>query len=199
MGRVRAKQTDTAPAARQSRAIVMHGDRLRGQGIWQRRSTWRPAAYTVGGTIHIIVNNLIALRAAGARTILAVRLGHCKRQYVPVFHVNGEDPDASCALAVGRRLPRPIWQRRVVDIIGYRRHVIAKSMIHYYPAARLRTHQESCASLAHYSERIGVQPMQIVENVRKEYEEEQTKARAIRKIPQLRKLPEYWSPTARTF
>src|SRR6267154_1564371 len=44
-----------------------------------------------------------------------------------------------------------------------------------------------------YSERIGVQPMQIVENVRKEYEEEQTKARAIRKIPQLRKLPEYWS------
>jgi len=37
--------------------------------------------------------------------------------------------------------------------------------------------------------------MQIVENVRKEYEEEQSKAREIKKIPHLRQLPEYWSPT----
>src|SRR3981189_1244754 len=32
------------------------------------------------------------------------------------------------------------------------------------------------------------------EAVRKEYEEEQTKARALRKIPHLRKLPDYWAP-----
>ena len=34
----------------------------------------------------------------------------------------------------------------------------------------------------------------MVEAVRKEYEEEQTKARALRKIPHLRKLPDYWAP-----
>src|SRR5260370_38353798 len=35
--------------------------------------------------------------------------------------------------------------------------------------------------------------MQIVEGIRKEYEEEQSKAREIKKIPHLRQLPEYWS------
>src|ERR1700739_1099954 len=35
--------------------------------------------------------------------------------------------------------------------------------------------------------------MQVVENIRKEYEEEQSKPREIKKIPHLRQLPDYWS------
>src|ERR1700739_3313151 len=35
--------------------------------------------------------------------------------------------------------------------------------------------------------------MQVVENIRKEYEEEQSKARKIKKIPHWGQLPDYWS------
>jgi 2-oxoglutarate dehydrogenase E1 component len=45
-----------------------------------------------------------------------------------------------------------------------------------------------------YAEETGIDPAPMVEAIRKEYEEEQTKARAIKKIPHLRKLPEYWAP-----
>ena len=40
----------------------------------------------------------------------------------------------------------------------------------------------------------GIDSTLMADAVRKEYEEEQTKARALRKIPQLRKLPDYWTP-----
>src|SRR5215470_12692189 len=72
MGRARAKQTrhgvqpggyvDRSPAIlNKVWAIVMHGDAaFAGQGIWAETLNLADlAAYTVGGTIHIIVNNLI--------------------------------------------------------------------------------------------------------------------------------------------
>jgi len=118
-----------------------------------------------------------------------------KRQYVPVFHVNGEDPDA--VVRVGKLAAdyrAQFGSDVVVDIIGYRRHGHSEVDDPTITQPRVYERIKNHAPLWRiYSERIGVQPMQIVENVRKEYEEEQTKARAIRKIPQLRKLPEYWS------
>src|SRR4029077_2830312 len=45
-----------------------------------------------------------------------------------------------------------------------------------------------------YAQRTGMDSSLMVEAVRKEYEEEQAKARALRKIPHLRKLPDYWAP-----
>ena len=71
MGRARAKQTRHGVRGAQidrSRetlnkvwGIVMHGDAaFAGQGIWAETLNLADlAAYTVGGTIHIIVNNLI--------------------------------------------------------------------------------------------------------------------------------------------
>src|SRR5439155_38900 len=83
----------------------------------------------------------------------------------------------------------------VVDIIGYRRHghsevddpTITQPLLY----ERIKNHSPLWKI---YAERSGIDSTQIAEVVRKEYEEEQTKARALKKIPHLRKLPEYWAP-----
>src|ERR1700722_6851936 len=62
MGRARAKQTRLGEdSAKTVVPIVMHGDAaFAGQGIWAETLNLADLkAYTVGGTIHIVVNNLI--------------------------------------------------------------------------------------------------------------------------------------------
>src|SRR5207237_143859 len=77
--------------------IVMHGDAaFAGQGIWAETLNFADLrAYTVGGTIHIIVNNLIGFTTPPHQEHSARFASDiAKRQSVPIFHVNGEDPDA---------------------------------------------------------------------------------------------------------
>ncbi len=199
MGRARAKQTRYgAGSASQVVPIVMHGDAaFAGQGIWAETLNLADLkGYTVGGTIHIIVNNLIGFTTRPEQehsSLFASDLA--KRQSVPVFHVNGEDPDA--VVRVGKLAAdyrSEFGSDVVVDLIGYRRHghseVDDPTITQPRLYDRIKNHQPLWRI---YSESIGVQPMQIVENVRKEYEEEQSKAREIKKIPHLRQLPDYWS------
>ncbi len=199
MGRARAKQTRYgAGSAKKVVPIVMHGDAaFAGQGIWAETLNLADLqAYTVGGSIHIIVNNLIGFTTRPEQehsSRFASDLA--KRQSVPVFHVNGEDPDA--VVRVGKLAAEyraQFGSDVVVDLIGYRRHGHSEVDDPTITQPRLYDRIKNHPPLWRiYSERIGVQPMQIVENVRKEYEVEQSKAREIRKIPHLRQLPEYWS------
>jgi 2-oxoglutarate dehydrogenase E1 component len=199
MGRARAKQTRYGfGSAKKVVPIVMHGDAaFAGQGIWAETLNLADLkAYTVGGTIHIIVNNLIGFTTRPEQehsSRFASDLA--KRQSVPVFHVNGEDPDA--VVRVGKLAAEyraQFGSDVVVDLIGYRRHGHSEVDDPTITQPRLYDRIKNHPPLWRiYSERIGVQPMQIVENVRKEYEEEQSKAREIKKIPHLRQLPEYWS------
>src|SRR6266404_983368 len=199
IGRVRAKQTRYgAGSAAKVVPIVMHGDAaFAGQGIWAETLNLADLqAYTVGGTIHIIVNNLIGFTTRPAQEHSSRFASDiAKRQYVPVFHVNGEDPDA--VVRVGKLAAEyraQFGSDVVVDIIGYRRHghseVDDPTITQPRVYDRIKNHPQLWRI---YAERIGVQPMQIVEDVRKEYEEEQSKAREIKKIPHLRQLPNYWS------
>src|SRR5713101_950025 len=199
MGRARAKQARYGAGSRNKIVpIDMHGDAaFAGQGIWAETLNLADLkGYTVGGTIHIIVNNLIGFTTLPAQehsSRFASDLA--KRQSVPIFHVNGEDPDA--VVRVGKLAAEyraQFGSDVVVDLIGYRRHghsevddpTITPPLLY----ERIKNHAPLWKI---YSERIGVQPMQIVENVRKEYEVEQNNAREIKKIPHLRKLPDYWS------
>src|SRR6202045_2285138 len=208
VGRVRAKQTryglrgpyvDHSPETLNKVVpIVMHGDAaFAGQGIWAETLNLADLqAYTVGGTIHIIVNNLIGFTTRPAQEQSSRFASDiAKRQSVPVFHVNGEDPDA--VVRVGKLAAEyraQFGSDVVVDLIGYRRHGHSEVDDPTITQPRLYDRIKNHPPLWRiYSERIGVQPMKIVENVRKEYEEEQSKARETKKIPQLRQLPEYWS------
>src|SRR5258707_7091008 len=209
VGRARAKQTryglrgpyvDRSPETLNKVVpIVMHGDAaFAGQGIWAETLNFADLrAYTVGGTIHIIVNNLIRFTTQPVQEHSSrFASDMAKRQSVPIFHVNGEDPDA--VVRIGRLAAEyraTFGSDVVVDIIGYRRHghseVDNPTITQPLRYERIKNHAPLWKI---YAEHTGIDSTQIVEAVRKEYEEEQTKARALKKIPHLRKLPEYWAP-----
>ena len=209
VGRARAKQTryglrgpyvDRSPETLNKVVpIVMHGDAaFAGQGVFAETMNFADLrAYTVGGTIHIIVNNLIGFTTRPAQehsSRFASDLA--KRQSVPIFHVNGEDPDAVVRIGkLAAEYRATFGSDVVVDIIGYRRHghsevddpTITQPLLY----ERIKNHAPLWKI---YAEHTGIDSTQMAEAVRKEYEEEQTKARALRKIPHLRKLPDYWAP-----
>jgi 2-oxoglutarate dehydrogenase E1 component len=209
MGRARAKQTRRGvdgPIVDRSREtlnkvwpIVMHGDAaFAGQGILAETLNLADLkAYTVGGTVQIVVNNLIGFTTQPYQEHSSRFASDiAKRQSVPVFHVNAEDPDA--VVRVGRMAAEyraTFGSDVVVDIIGYRRHghsevddpTITQPVLY----ERIKNHPPLWKI---YSEQTGIDAQHIVEAVKREYEEEQVKAGQLTKIPHLRKLPDYWSP-----
>src|ERR1700720_4294105 len=209
VGRVRAKQTryglrgpyvDRSPETLNKVVpIVMHGDgAFAGQGIWAETLNLADLkAYTVGGTVHIIVNNLIGFTTLPAQEHSSRFASDiAKRQSVPIFHVNAEDPDAVVRIGKLAAEYRAIFGSDVVvDIIGYRRHghsevddpTITQPVLY----ERIKNHAPLWKI---YAERTGIDASLIVEGVKKEYELEQEKAGQLTKIPHLRKLPDYWSP-----
>ena len=113
-----------------------------------------------------------------------------------MFHVNAEDPDA--VVRVGRLAAEyraTFGSDVVVDIIGYRRHghseVDDPTITQPLTYERIKNHPPLWKI---YAEHTGIDGEPISEAVRKEYEEEQTKARALKKMPHLRTLPSYWDP-----
>ena len=126
-GRARAKQVRAGDAEGQTVVpVLVHGDAaFAGQGIVaETLNLANLAGYSTGGTIHIVVNNQIGFTTtpSEARSTL-----YCtdvaKMIQVPIFHVNGDDPEAvaHCVkLAID-------WRQRfhedvVIDIVCYRRH-----------------------------------------------------------------------------
>ncbi len=209
IGRSRAKQTrhglrgayiDRSPETLNKVVpIVMHGDAaFAGQGIWAETLNFADLrAYTVGGTVHIIVNNLIGFTTRPDQEHSARFASDlAKRQSVPIFHVNGEDPDAVVRIGkLATEYRATFGGDVVVDLIGYRRHghsevddpTIAQPKLY----ERIKNHTQLWKI---YSRTTGIDSTQMAEKIRNEYEEEQIKARTLRKIPHLRKLPEYWAP-----
>src|SRR6266700_4551162 len=175
--------------------IVMHGDAaFAGQGIWAEPLNLADLeAYSVGGTIHIIVNNLIGFTTRPTQEHSSRFASDiAKRQSVPIFHVNAEDPDAVVRIGrIAAEYRATFGGEVVVDIIGYRRHGHSEVDDPTITQPRLYERIKNHLPLWKiYAERTGMDATQIAEKIRREYEEEQTQARAVKKTPQLRKLPE---------
>ena len=127
MGRTRAKQMRRGDdGCDQVFAVVMHGDAaFAGQGIWAETLNYAEIpGYSVGGSVHVIVNNLIGFTTEPVEdhsTRFASDIA--RRNNIPIFHVNGEDPDAVVRVAQIALEYRYTFRRDVVvDLIGYRRH-----------------------------------------------------------------------------
>ncbi|MCZ7638215.1 MAG: 2-oxoglutarate dehydrogenase E1 component [Verrucomicrobia bacterium] len=126
LGRVRAKQ-DRARDQNRSRVLtcLIHGDAaFIGEGVVQETlNLSRLPGYSTGGTIHIIVNNQIGFTTPpgeGRSTLYATSIA--RMLPVPLFHVNGEDPEAVArCIQLALDFRQEFKLDAVIDMYCYRR------------------------------------------------------------------------------
>ena len=198
IGRTRAKQMRRGENGRRLVVpITMHGDAaFAGQGICAETLNMAGVeGFAVGGSIHIIVNNLIGFTTPpkeGGSSRYSSDLA--KRLPVPIFHVNAEDPDAVArvgriALDYRYEFGTPVF----IDLIGYRRHghseVDDPTITQPVRYRKIEAHPQLWQI---YAEKIGADAQPIVARVREELDAAQHEAQEIEKSPPMRRLPRYW-------
>ena len=199
IGRTRAKQDRAGEDGRQKfLPLLVHGDAaFAGQGIVAETLNFSDLkGYTVGGTVHIIANNLLGfttLYNEEHSSRFSAQLA--RRQSIPIFHVNAEDVDA--VVRVGRMALEYRYTFQgdvVVDLIGYRRHghsevddpTVTQPLLY-------RAIKDHPPLWEVYAEDIGANNAQArLDEIRAELEAAQKKAKSLRKKPSMRDLPGYW-------
>jgi 2-oxoglutarate dehydrogenase E1 component len=125
-GRVRALQDQEGDAERSRRmGLLIHGDAsFAGEGIVQESlNLSQLGAYATGGTLHVILNNQIGFTTypqEGRSSTYASDVA--KMLQIPIFHVNGEDPEAVAQVVrLAMEFRRTFRRDVVIDMYGYRR------------------------------------------------------------------------------
>jgi len=105
--------------------VLLHGDAaFAGQGIvMETLNLAGLKGYRTGGTIHIIINNQIGFTTspeAGRSTIYSTDVARMTQ--LPIFHINGDDPEAAYrALRIALEYRQEFNKDVVLDLIGFRR------------------------------------------------------------------------------
>jgi 2-oxoglutarate dehydrogenase E1 component len=126
VGRVRAKQDRSGDGKRRhTMALLIHGDAaFAGEGIVQETfNLSQLEGYRTGGTMHVIVNNQIGFITSPAEGRSSTYATDVARMLpIPIFHVNGEDPEAVAFVVRLAMDFRQQFERDVViDMYCYRR------------------------------------------------------------------------------
>ena len=126
LGRLRAKQDHKEDYdRRKSMAILIHGDAaFAGEGVAQETLNLSElCGYRTGGTLHIIVNNQVGFTTSATEARSCTYATDVARMLqIPIFHVNGEDPEAVAQVVKLAMDFRERFQRDVVvDMYCFRR------------------------------------------------------------------------------
>ena len=200
VGRTRAKQDRAGEGGREKYLpLLVHGDAaFAGQGILAETMNYADLpGYTVGGTIHVVVNNLLGFTTSYTEEH-STRFAACiaRRQSIPIFHVNGEDVGAVVRVArLATEYRYKFGTDVVIDLIGYRRHghsevddpTITQPLLY----KKIKEHPPLWEI---YADDIGATdaPAQAA-TIKAEFEAAQKKAGSIKHKPLMRDLPQYWN------
>src|ERR1700728_344267 len=199
MGRARAQQVRLGENGQdQVLPVLIHGDAaFAGQGIWaETLALGTIPGFTVGGTIQIIVNNLIGFTADPEECYssrFSSDIG--KRLPIPIFHVNAEDPEAVIHVATLAVEYRYTFHTDVIiDLIGYRRHghseVDDPTITQPLRYEKIKNHRPLYEI---YAKQIGVDPSPRVGEIQTGLADAQKQAARMAKRVVLATLPAYWS------
>src|ERR1700691_5000195 len=199
VGRTRAKQDRAGEGGRAKfLPLLVHGDAaFAGQGITAETLNYADlAGYTVGGTIHVIVNNLVGFTTNDREehsSDFSAQLG--RRQAIPIFHVNGEDVDAVLRIArIATEYRYQFGTDVVIDLIGYRRHghsevddpTVTQPLLY----KKIKDHSPLWEI---YADDAGISDAAArAAAIKAEFEAAQKSAGKITKKPLMRSMPTYW-------
>ena len=124
-GIVRAKQDRKGDGQFGTLPILVHGDAsMAGQGVVvETLQMSQLRAYKTGGTIHVVINNQVGFTTTPQDARSSVySTDVAKTIQAPIFHVNGDDPEAVVRVAEHAFAYRQQFKRDVViDLVCYRR------------------------------------------------------------------------------
>jgi 2-oxoglutarate dehydrogenase E1 component len=198
IGRVRAKQKRLGRDGHEGVfPIIMHGDAaFAGQGIWAETLNMASLpGYSVAGTVHVIVNNLIGFTTRPEESQSSRFASDlAKRLPIPIFHANADDAEAVIRAArLATEYRYKFHSDVVIDLIGYRRYghsevddpTITQPLLY----KKIKDHPLAWQI---YAQQTGQDATALVDKARQEFEQAQQTAKTLERKPQLRTLPSYW-------